>query len=132
MSDLKTIIKSQTLEDLEDKQLEEQKYKELWENISDLKDINDELTYLLDRNTEIEIIKDNIMSTDEKVETGLKNLVTTRNLSTRYLPIIGGLTLGALIGGPVGAVAGLKAGAIIGVAAGSGVVGGGLGYGLQK
>jgi hypothetical protein len=126
MSNLAVLLQKQKDEELE--------YEKLLQDLNTMHEIQNDLTSLLHtQRTSVEHIKDNISSIDNNVEIGLKDLKISRDLNTKYLPIIAGAIIGGIIGGPIiGLTSGLKIGGIIGVGTGFSIVGGGAGYVAQK
>ena len=129
MSDLKLLLKEQEIDEIE-----RQEYESILQEIEQLKSIQTDLKCIIDEQSDdINLIKNDIEQVDINVEIGVKALKKARLLNTKYIPVYVGMCLGAIVGGPIGAAAGLKSGLVIaGVTAGSGIVGGGIGYGLQK
>jgi hypothetical protein len=119
------------IERLEEDELEKEKL-ELYQNLQDLAIINKHLTqYLLESAPKIEEIRDNITISTVAIDRGTEDLRIANDYSFKFLPVILGVTVGVIVGGPLGLIPGFKVGGLI-AAGGLGVVGGITGYQIQK
>lgn len=111
--------------------IEDEKHKQLLEDINELNQIQQNLLNCVNEQSEqINTIEDNLTLTDLKIEKGTEDLKTAEKYFFNYTPIIFGTAIGALIGGPLGAAVHLKMGSLLSI--GGGVIGGMCGYKIQK
>ena len=126
MTDLNQLL----VKRLEEDQLENEKLK-LYQSLQDLAIINKQLTDYLDQShSKIEEIRDHIDNTSISTDNATDDLKIASDYSFKYFPIILGVSIGALVGGPFGLIPGFKAGGLI-TAGGLGIIGGVAGYKIQ-
>lgn len=135
MADLKILLSKQSSD--------QQQYQKILQELEDLQAIQEDLKNLIDgQRDSVEVIQEDIKATDDNIESGVKDLKLARYFNVKYLPIgvgaVLGTAVGAVAGGPIGAAAGFKAGTaaatatVVGMTASAGLLGGSVGYGIQK
>jgi len=119
------------LEREENDKIEEERL-ELLQSLQDLAEINQHLSsYLKESEEQIEEITDNVTLATINIDKGTEDLKSAQDYSFKFLPIVIGVSIGVIIGGPFGFIPGFKAGGLA-TAGGLGVVGGFTGYKIQK
>jgi hypothetical protein len=127
MSNLNQLL----IKKFEEEQIENERL-ELFKSLQDLAIINKQLTeYLQDSQPKVETIMDNLNSAHIMVSNGMEDLKVASEYSFKFLPVVLGVTIGVIIGGPFGFIPGFKAGGAI-AAGGLGIIGGVAGYQIQK
>lgn len=120
------LIKREEQEKIEDEK------RELLKSLQELVEINEHLsTYLKTSEEQIETISDNITLATINIDNGTQDLKSAQNYSFKFLPIVIGVSIGFIVGGPFGLIPGFKAGGLA-TASGLGIVGGLTGYKIQK
>ncbi len=118
------------------KRTEEEEYNieilKLYQSLQDLDIINKQLTdHLHSSEKKIEEIRDHIDNTSTIVDKATDDLKIASDYSFKFFPIVLGVSIGFIIGGPFGLIPGFKAGGLI-TGGGLGIFGGVVGYKIQK
>jgi len=127
MSNLNQLL----IKKFEEEQIENERL-ELFKSLQDLAIVNKQLTeYFQNSQPKVETIMDNLNSAHIMVSNGMEDLKVASEYSFKLFPVVLGVTIGVIIGGPFGFISGFKAGGAI-AAGGLGIIGGVAGYQIQK